>query len=95
MGFYKNLDVHILQKVFPETAVYGDKFNDISELPDDSEDDDYNPDAPQVAEDEVDVEDPSSDESDESDFSSASSDLGAIANKINNCLSVYQSFIFY
>ncbi|CAI9292926.1 unnamed protein product [Lactuca saligna] len=60
------------EKVFPETAVYGDKFNDISRLPDDSEDENDNPDAPQVSEDEVDVEDPSSNESDESDFSSAS-----------------------
>ncbi|XP_023771901.1 pathogenesis-related homeodomain protein [Lactuca sativa] len=73
------------EKVFPETAVSGDNLNDISGLPsDDSEDDDYNPDAPQVAEDEVDVEDPSSDESDDSDFSSASEDLGAIANNNNN-----------
>ncbi|CAI9260523.1 unnamed protein product [Lactuca saligna] len=55
------------EKVFPETAVFGDNLNDISGLPfDDSEDNDYNPNAPQVAEGEVDVEDPNSNESDDS-----------------------------
>ncbi|KAL8209572.1 hypothetical protein R6Q57_006304 [Mikania cordata] len=65
------------EKVFPETAASGNKLDDNLGLPsDDSEDDDYNPDGPQVEEDEIDAEDSSSDESD---FSSASENLGAFA----------------
>ncbi|KAI3827959.1 hypothetical protein L1987_02048 [Smallanthus sonchifolius] len=65
------------EKVFPETAASGNKLDDNLGLPsDDSEDDDYNPDGPQVEEDEIDAEDSSSDESD---FSSASEDLGVFA----------------
>ncbi|KAI3805026.1 hypothetical protein L1987_27022 [Smallanthus sonchifolius] len=65
------------EKVFPETAVSGNKLDDNLGLPsDDSEDDDYNPDGPKLEE-EADAEDSSSDESD---FSSASEDLGAVAN---------------
>ncbi|KAJ0533338.1 putative transcription factor homeobox-WOX family [Helianthus annuus] len=78
------------EKVFPETAASGNTLDDNLGLPsDDSEDDDYNPDAPQVEEDdnnnpdgpqeeedEIDAEDSSSDESD---FSSASEDLGEFA----------------
>lgn len=68
------------EKVFPETAASGNKLEDNSGLlSDDSGDDDYNPDGPEVEE-EVDAEDSSSDESDDSDFSSASEDLGAVAN---------------
>lgn len=65
-----------MQKVFPETVASGNNLDDNSGLlSDDSGDDDYNPDAPQV-EDEADAEDSSSDESD----SSAASELGAVAN---------------
>ncbi|KVI01894.1 pathogenesis-related homeodomain protein isoform X2 [Cynara cardunculus var. scolymus] len=68
------------EKVFPETAASGNKLDDTLGLPsDDSEDDDYNPDGPEVekVEEEADGEESSSDESD---FSSASEDLGAVAN---------------
>ncbi|KAI3704176.1 hypothetical protein L1987_74391 [Smallanthus sonchifolius] len=66
------------EKVFPETAPSGNKLDDNLGLPsDDSEDDDYNPDGPQVEEDEIDAAENSS--SDESDFSSASEDLGVFA----------------
>lgn len=65
------------EMVFPEAAASGNKLEDDAGLPsDDSGDDDYNPDGPDVEE-EVDAEDSSSDESD---FSSASEDLGAVAN---------------
>ncbi|XP_076953905.1 pathogenesis-related homeodomain protein-like [Bidens hawaiensis] len=59
------------EKVFPETAASGNKLDDNSGLPsDDSEDDDYNPDGPQL-EDEADTEDSSSDEAE---------DFGNVAN---------------
>lgn len=74
-----------LQKVFPEeaaAAAAGNKLDDNLGLPsDDSEDDDYNPDGPQLDE-KVHGAEPSSDgsSSDESDYYSASDDVGALPN---------------
>ncbi|KAK1431267.1 hypothetical protein QVD17_14608 [Tagetes erecta] len=72
------------EKVFPETVASGNKLDDNLGLPsDDSEDDDYNPDGPQLEEEEKEEEveaDAEESSSDESDFSSASEDLGAVAN---------------
>ncbi|XP_071729947.1 pathogenesis-related homeodomain protein-like [Rutidosis leptorrhynchoides] len=75
------------EKVFPESVATGNKLEDNSELlSDDSGDDDYNPDGPEV-EDELDADadaDPDADaddsSSDDSDFSSASEDLAAVTN---------------
>ncbi|XP_076903967.1 pathogenesis-related homeodomain protein-like [Bidens hawaiensis] len=77
------------EKVFPETAVSGNKLDDNLGLPsDDSEDNDYNPDGPQVEEDGCNFDGPQVEEdevdagdssSDESDFSSASEDLAEFA----------------
>ncbi|KAF5814113.1 putative chromatin remodeling & transcription regulator Homeodomain-PHD family [Helianthus annuus] len=59
------------EKVFPETVASGNKLDDTLGLPsDDSEDDDYNPDGPQLEE-KVDAEDSSSDDAD---------DLAAVTN---------------
>ncbi|KAF9622015.1 hypothetical protein IFM89_029235 [Coptis chinensis] len=66
------------EKVFPEAAsmTAGDMTDEILGLPsDDSEDNEYNPDASDVEED-VCTEGSSSDESDDSDFTSASDDMG-------------------
>lgn len=63
-----------MQKVFPETATFGNNLNDILGLiSDDYEDYDYTLDGPGVEENGVDVEDPSFDVSDgsDSDFSCA------------------------
>nr|XP_043630596.1 pathogenesis-related homeodomain protein [Erigeron canadensis]XP_043630597.1 pathogenesis-related homeodomain protein [Erigeron canadensis]XP_043630598.1 pathogenesis-related homeodomain protein [Erigeron canadensis] len=66
------------EKVFPETATFGNRLDDNSGLPsDDSGDDDYDPDGPEIEE-EADAEEDSS--SDESDSSFVSEDLGAVAN---------------
>ncbi|KAK9077202.1 hypothetical protein SSX86_005538 [Deinandra increscens subsp. villosa] len=68
------------EKVFPETAASGNILDDNLGLPsDDSEDDDYNPDGPQL-EDKVDADHAEDSSSDESEFSSASEDLAAVAN---------------
>ena len=73
--------------VFPESVATGNTLDDNLGLPsDDSEDDDFNPDAPEVEDDgEGDGEGEEEGEgddssSDDSDFSSASEDLGAVAN---------------
>ncbi|KAI7741012.1 hypothetical protein M8C21_004777, partial [Ambrosia artemisiifolia] len=64
------------EKVFPETAASGNKLDDNSGLPsDDSEDDDYNPDGPQLEGDGVDAEESSSDEADASDDSEDDDDF--------------------
>nr|GEV24024.1 homeobox protein HAT3.1-like isoform X1 [Tanacetum cinerariifolium] len=73
------------EKVFPESVASGNTLDDNLGLPsDDSEDDDFNPDAPEVDDDGEGDGDREGDgdesSSDESDFSSASEDLGAVAN---------------
>ncbi|PWA99616.1 Homeodomain-containing protein [Artemisia annua] len=75
------------EKVFPESVASGNTLDDDLGLPsDDSEDDDFNPDAPEVEDDGEgdgegeEEEDGDDSSSDESDFSSASEDLGAVAN---------------
>lgn len=65
------------EKVFPEAAAAVNKLDDVMGLSsDDSEDDDYDPDGPELDED---VEGDES-SSDDSDFSSASEDFGAVTN---------------
>ncbi|KAH0767209.1 hypothetical protein KY290_003109 [Solanum tuberosum] len=76
------------EKVYPKeaaAAASGEKLDDISGLPsDDSEDDDYNPETPDVGKN--DLEDESS--SDESDFYSASEDLAEAPPKDDEILGI-------
>ncbi|GJS80975.1 homeobox protein HAT3.1-like protein [Tanacetum coccineum] len=68
-------------KVFPESVASGNTLDDTLGLPsDDSEDDDFNPNDPEVEDDGEGDGDGDDSSSDESDFSSASEDLGAVVN---------------